>query len=142
MTCYFWPFLYFYLYSVICFILIANSETDRVCSSRLMVAACVRLQDFNSGNFFEVKLFTFSLFRPIFWRLVFFQGVLSVFTSCLCSFLLLVTVDVHVFLIRLHEVYLVFVPSVSLCFWIYPSCQFAKFLLAITVQSFVFVLSC
>lgn len=142
MTCYFWPFLYFYLYSVICFILIADSETDRVCSSRLMVAACVRLQDFNSGNFFEVKLFTFSLFRPIFWRLVFFQGVLSVFTSCLCSFLLLVTVDVHVFLIRLHEVYLVFVPSVSLCFWIYPSCQFAKFLLAITVQSFVFVLSC
>lgn len=142
MTCYFWPFLYFYLYSVICFILIANSETDGACSSRLMVAACVRLQDFNSGNFFEVKLFTFSLFRPIFWRLVFFQGVLSVFTSCLCSFLLLVTVDVHVFLIRLHEVYLVFVPSVSLCFWIYPSCQFAKFLLATTVQSFVFVLSC
>lgn len=129
MTCYFWPFLYFYLYSLICFILIADSETEGVCSSRLMVAACVRLRDFNSGNFFEVKLFTFSLFRPIFWRLVFFQGVLSVFTSCLCSFLLLVTVDVHGFLIRLHEVYLVFVPSVSLCFWIYPSCQFASFFL-------------
>lgn len=47
---YFWPFLYFYLYSVFCFILIADSETDGVCSSRLMVAAMCQIRRL-SGSF-------------------------------------------------------------------------------------------
>lgn len=54
------------VFSNLSFILIADSETDGVCSSRFMVAACFRLQDFHSGGFFEVKLYTFSIFGPFF----------------------------------------------------------------------------